>query len=253
VPEDVPPEDRFGDLGRPGGDPDDRRSAAEKLAELDERSPEPDDPRRRNQAPEAARPGGRYMWVVGVAALILLTVVLVHQLGTGAGTYIHGPEVGAQLPEFAAPLVDGPEKDANVIPRTADTDDTKACEVRVSGALNICDQWDKPVVISFLFLRGAKCEPQFDALERVRRRFAGRVNFIGVFFERDRGNIDDVVKKHNWNFPLVVDRDGAVTNLYAVGGCPATVFADRGGRVHSTHNGKLDDQQLMNLVGTIAR
>ena len=51
--------------------------------------------------------------------------------------------------------------------------------------LNICDQWDKPVVISFLFLRGAKCEPEFDALERARRRFAGRVNFIGVFFERE--------------------------------------------------------------------
>jgi peroxiredoxin len=234
------PEDRFEDLGKP-----DERSAAEKLAELDERDPEPDDPRRRKQAPpEAARPSGRYMWVVGVATFVLLTVVLVHQLRSPAGTFIKGPEVGSRLPEFAAPLVDGPDKDANVVPRSSDSDVTKACDVRVPGSLNICDQWNKPVVVSFLFLRGADCEPQFDRLERVRRRYEGKVNVVGVFFDRDRDRIDDVVKKHDWRFPVVVDRDGAVTNAYAVGGCPTTVFAARGGVVRETRTGDLDERQL---------
>jgi peroxiredoxin len=243
-------EDRFGDLGAPG--PDDERSAADKLAELDERDPEPDDPRR--EQPEAPRPGGRYMWVVGVAAMILITVVMVNQFTNGeTGRFIDGPEVGKPLPEFAAPLVDGPEKDANVIPRSANTDDTKACEVRVPGSLNICDHWDKPVVLSFLFLRGAECEPQFDRLERVRREFGDRVNFIGVFFERDRDEVREVVGKHDWNFPLVVDRDGAITNSYAIGGCPTTVFADAGGRVRETRKGDLSEQQLRTLVGPLAR
>ena len=82
------------------------------------------------------------------------------------------------------------------------------------------------MVVSFLFLRGAKCEPQFDRLERVRREF-GEVNFVGVFFERDRDRIGDVVK-HDWSFPVVVDPRRRVSNLYAVGGCPTTVFAARG-------------------------
>lgn len=248
------PEDRFGDLGPSEPDPTDDRSAADKLAELDERDPEPDDPRRRKQAPpEAARPGGRYMWVVGVAALILATVVLVHQLRSGSGTFIKGPEVGKQLPEFAAPLVDGPEKDANVVPRSSDSDVTKACDVRVPGSLNICDRWDKPVVISFLFLRGADCRPQFDRLERVRRRYGDRVDVIGVFFEADRGRVRDVVEKHNWRFPVVIDRDGAITNLYAVGGCPTTVFAERGGTVRETRTGDLDERELSTLFGRLLR
>jgi peroxiredoxin len=248
------PEDRFGDLGAQEPDPSDERSAAEKLAELDERDPEPDDPRRRKQAPpEAARPGGRYMWVVGVAALILAIVVTVHQLNSGTGTFIRGPEPGRQLPEFAAPLVDGPQKDANVVPRSADSDVTKACDVRVPGSINICDLWDKPVVISFLFLRGAECEPQFDRLERVRRRYGDRVNVIGVFFEQDRDRVRDVVDKHDWNFPLAVDRDGAITNLYAVGGCPTTVFAERGGKVRETRTGDLDERELNTLFGRLAR
>jgi hypothetical protein len=246
------PEDRFGDFGGPDPERDDR-SAAEKFADLDERSPEPDDPRRRKAPPESARPGGRYMWVVGVAVFALLIVVLVHQLRAGSGTFIHGPEVGKRLPEFAAPVVGGPDKDANIVPRSSKSNITPACDVHVPGSLNICDQWKKPVVISFLFLRGAHCEGEFDALERARRRFGDRVNFIGVFFERDRKKVDDVVAKHAWRFPLVVDRDGAITNLYAVGGCPTTVFAERGGRVHSTHNGKLDQGQLTRLVQEIAR
>jgi hypothetical protein len=246
------PEDRFGDLG-PAEPEADGRSAADKLAELDERSPEPDDPRRRPPPPEAARPGGRYMWVVGVAALILLIVVLIHQLRAGTGTFIKGPAAGKQLPEFAAPLVDGPNKDANVVPRSSNSSTTPACEVRVPGSLNICDQWNKPVVISFLFLRGAHCEPEFDSMQQVRRQFGDRVNFIGVFFERDRGKVRDVVKKHGWNFPIVVDHDGAITNLYAVGGCPSTVFAFRGGKVRRTVNGKLDAPHMRAQVQAIVR
>jgi hypothetical protein len=240
------PEDRFGDLGGPA--PDDTRSAAEKLAELDERQPEPD-----AGPPEPPRPSGRYMWVVGVAAVILFTVVGVHQLRSGSGTYLHGPTVGQRLPQFAAPLVGGPrDKDANVIPLGAHTKETKACQVRVPGSLNICDRWGRPVVLSFLFLRGAKCEPYFDQLERMRREFP-QVQFIGVFFERDHGKIDAVVREHGWHFPLVVDRDGAVTNLYAVGGCPTTVFASRGGRVRETLNGELTDAQLRAAIRALAR
>ncbi|MGZ4201816.1 MAG: hypothetical protein ACXVRH_07140, partial [Thermoleophilaceae bacterium] len=62
MPERSPPEDRFGDLGA------DQRGAAERLAELDEldaaeaRAAKPGPP---------PRPRGRYMWVVGVAFVIV--------------------------------------------------------------------------------------------------------------------------------------------------------------------------------------
>ena len=242
------PDDRLGDLGAP--EPR-KRSAAERFVELDETSPEPDSPKRR--APEPARPGGRYMWVVGVAALILISVAMLRTISSGSGEYLQGPPRGAPLPEFAAPLVDGPEADANLVPRDTKSDITPACEVRVPGSLNICAKYDKPVVMSFLFLRGAKCEPQFDRIERVRRRYGNKINVIGVFFERDRKRVREVVRKHDWNFPLVVDRDGAVTNLYAIGGCPATVFAYPGGKVRETRNGNLSERELQMLIDPLLR
>jgi hypothetical protein len=244
------PDDRFVDLGPEEREPD-TRSAGEKLAELDESDPEPDHPSRR--PPEPPRPSGRYMWVVGVAAFIFLVVLLVHQLNAGTGTFIKGPQVGKPLPEFAAPLVGGPNGDANVVPRSRSSNAKPACEVRIPGTLNICDQENKPVVISFLFLRGANCKPQFDRVDRVARQFAGTVNVIGVFFERDRDKIRDTVKKEGWRFPIVVDHDGALTNLYAVGGCPTTVFADKGGIVRASRTGNLDERQLAQLIERLRR
>jgi len=241
------PEDRFGDLGEP-----DQRSAAEKLAELDERDPEPDHPSRK--PPEPARPSGRYMWVVGVAALILIVVVAAHQLRSSSGTFIRGPAVGSRLPEFAAPLVLGNvEGDSNIKPRSS-TERRKplpACDVRLPGTLNICDQWNKPVVVSFLFLRGAHCEPQFDRLEAMHREFP-QINIVGVFFERDRGKARDAVRKNGWTFPIVVDRDGVVPNLYSVGGCPTTVFARRGGIVTQTVTHQMSTPELRTAIhGTL--
>jgi hypothetical protein len=240
------PEDRFRDLGEPQR-PDDERSAAEKLAELDRTRPEPEP-----KPPDPPRPGGRYTWVVGVAALIVIVIGGINLARTGSGAGLKGPPVGQQLPEFAAPLVGGPDKDANIVPSDADTDDPKACEVRVPGSLNICDQWDRPVVMGFLFRRGADCEPSFDSLERLRREFPA-VRFIGVLFERDRDAVKDVASKNDWNFPIVVDRDGAVVNLYAVGGCPTTVLADRGGKVRETIVGEVTEQELRRRVGRLVR
>jgi hypothetical protein len=44
--------------------------------------------------------------------------------------------------------------------------------------------------------------------------------------------------------PLGHDRDGAVPNLYRVGGCPTFVYAYPGGIVEETTVGELDAEQL---------
>ena len=38
--------------------------------------------------------------------------------------------------------------------------------------------------------------------------------------------------------------DGAIVNIYGVGGCPTTVFAKAGGRVVDTKLGNLTEDQL---------
>ena len=151
-----PPDDRFGDLGPR------EPTAAERFAELDPGDMEAE--RRQREEKEAAgppRPGGRYTWVVGVAALIVVIVVAFNSL-PNAGRGYRGPEKGERMPVFAAPLAAGDaEGDANVKQDAGDDDapnDTPACDVDLPGVVTACELFaDQPLVLA-LSAPASDCE-----------------------------------------------------------------------------------------------
>jgi peroxiredoxin len=225
------PDDRFADLGP---EPGERKSAAERFAELDERSPEPE-PRR---PPEPPRPGGRYGWVVGVAFMIVVIVAGANALRNSGEGY-RGVPAGETLPPFAAPLaVGGPDgKDANIAPDSA-------CDVRGPGVFNLCDvRRRQPIAMTFVANATQGCEDQLDRVETVRREFP-RVAFVGVVSKRKRAEVERLARENGWGFPIVVDRDLALFNLYGVGDCPTTIFARRGGVANRSVRGELDAARL---------
>ena len=244
------PEDRFGDLG---GDPE-RRSAAERFEEEDRLRPEPDDPRRR---PEVPRPGNRYAWVVGIIALMGIAVLLLTTALPNTGAGLKGPPEGEVIPDFAAPLATGDlEGDANVCQRRRDCGEQSgnlpACQVKADDVFNVCEARRKPLVLTFVFDRGADCNPQVDRVERMKEDFPG-VNFaVVLFMDEDREEVEQIVRRRGWTMPVAHVRDGAVVNLYGVGGCPTTVFARAGGRAVDTKLGPMTEGELRRRVGRIA-
>ena len=95
--------------------------------------------------------------------------------------------------------------------------------------IRICDLFDKPLVISFWFTRGADCLPTQDLIDEVSRRYAGRVNFLSVNVHDDHDDAAEIAREHDWRIPVGWDADGAVSNLYRVGGCPTVAFGYPGG------------------------
>ena len=116
--------------------------------------------------------------------------------------------------------------------------------------IRVCDLFDKPLVISFWFTRGADCLPTQDAVDEVARRFAGRVNFLSIDVRDDRDQAAAIVREHGWRLPVGWDADGAVSNLYRVGGCPTVAFAYPGGLLSRATIGseQLSEQQLSDDV-----
>ena len=231
------PDDRFADLGP------ERKSAAERFQELDERSPEPE-PRRPREPP---RPGGRYGWVVGVAFVIVVIVAGANALRNSGEGY-RGVPPGELLPPFAAPLaVGGPDgKDVNIAPGSA-------CDVRGAGVFNVCDlRAEKPIAMTFVANASQGCEDQLDRIERIRREFPG-IGFVGVVSRRDRNEVEAMARENGWDFPIVVDRDAALFNLYGIGDCPTTIFARRGGISNASLRGELTPARLRAELRKIAR
>ena len=224
-------DDRFDDL-----------SVGERLAERDRTHPEP------AGRPEVPRPGNKYAWAVGILMVMVLAVVLFVQTIPNRGEGLTGPEPGSRLEAFAAPNALGDlEGAANVCQRRPCPEQAgrvPACEVVSDEVVNLCELRKRPLVLTFIFDRGADCLPQVDRTERVRGEVEG-VRFATLYFSRkDRDELRELVARRGWRQPVALDEDGAVANLYGLGGCPITIFARRGGRVVETRIGNLTESQL---------
>jgi hypothetical protein len=203
----------------------------------------------------------RYSIVVGLLFLAIVAVATLHTIEGGGG----GGTLGLDrlpprwpLPEFAVPAgASRLEGDANVaqddcetsaIPCPADSRRTPACRIDSPGAIRVCDLFDKPLVISFWFTRGGGCVDQQDVVQRVFRRYRGRVGFLALDIRDDRDTLRDLIRQRRWTMPIGYDRDGAVAGLYGVGGCPTFAYVYPGGTLQGASIGDLSVAQLSRRV-----
>ena len=196
--------------------------------------------------PPAPPQTSRYGWIVGVVALLAIAYITINTIRTGS--HKPGLEANKPLPPFAVPLATSNlVGDANVNPR-------RACSVRGSRILNICQLGERsPVVLTLIAGRaGGNCRRQLDLVEKVRSRFPG-VAFAAVSIRGDRVDLRHVVQKHRWGFPVGYDRDGAVANLYGVVVCPTLTFAYPGPINMGTALSFLDRPKLIARVTSLVQ
>jgi hypothetical protein len=212
------------------------------------------------------RPGRRYSIAVGIAFLGLIAYAGLNTITTNEGGILGaGGDRGEALAQFAVPEARGSlVGDANVaqddcssseIPCPADQRRTPACEVRGRQVIRVCDLFDRPLVISFWFTRGGDCLPTQDVVDRVGRRFSGRVNFLSVNVRDDRDTVRDIIRERGWEIPVGEDADGAVSNIYRVGVCPTVAYAYPGGILMGAKVGadELDEASLVADVRHLLR
>jgi thiol-disulfide isomerase/thioredoxin len=203
-----------------------------------------------------------YSLIVGMAFIALIAVAGINTISTNnKGVLGASNEGDMPLAQFAVPNArSGASGDANIaqddcdaarIPCPSGNRRTPACRVTVPGALRVCDFFDRPLVLSFWFTRGGDCENQEDVFERAYRKYSGRVNFLAIDVRDDDSEVRKLIGEHRWTHPVGLDRDGALSNLYRVGGCPTFVYAYPGGIFQATSIGHLDDQQFFSKVDAL--
>jgi len=204
----------------------------------------------------------RYSIVVGLIFLAVIVVASVNTLGgDGEGETLGLDRLPSRwpLPQFAVP--EGAAKlegDANVaqddcetseIPCPSDAQRTPACRVDLEEAIRVCDLFDRPLVISFWFSKGSsECVEQQDLVERVYRRYRGRVGFLSLNIRDDRDTLRELISQREWTMPVGYDRDGAVASLYGIGLCPTFAYVYPGGTMQSASIGELSERQLAERV-----
>lgn len=198
------------------------------------------------EAPPPAKPPGasRYTWFLGVVGFLLVALVTINSIGS-EGVNSGGPDAGNRLAPFAVPLAAAAprsDEDANV-------DARKACGVRGPGVLNMCEIAERgPVVFTLFPSEAGRCRSVMRQFQRVAPRFP-EVRFVAVGSRGERKAL-----RGPWSFPVGWDKDGAVSSVYGLVGCPQITFAKRGGAVVLTTRRPLTDAELTDEVrGLVAR
>lgn len=218
--------------------------------------------------PSSKGPGRRYSTFVGVAFLVLIVIATLNTIRTQSGGTlgVGSDQPGMPLSEFAVPnALTGPlDKDANIAQDDCSTSENpcppdarrpSACQIPRQGAIRVCDLFKRPLVLSFWFTRGANCLPTQDVLDGLAGKYAGRVNFLSIDVRDNPSDVRSIAQEHGWRMPVGYDRDGAVSDLYRVGGCPTVAFAYPGGILAFARAGNdvTTHSQLANDVRTLLR
>lgn len=216
------------------------------------------------EQPSPIRPR-TYSLVVGIAFIALIVIAGVNTIKNADNGGLLGASNEEDLPleQFAVPNARADVSgDANIaqddcetseLPCPADARRTPACRVPGRDVIRVCDLFDRPLVISFWFTRGSDCESQQDVVDAVYRRYRDRVNFLSLNVRDDRDTVRELARERGWRMPLGHDRDGALANLYRVGGCPTFVYAYPGGILESAGIGELSESELEQRVRELLR
>lgn len=138
------------------------------------------------------------------------------------------PTSAPSAPKFSATLTDGTDVD-------------------------VAKLWaDRPVVLTFFSSWCTICADRQDAMSELARTYQDKVVFLGVAAEDEPNPLDEYLRSHRVDYPVVVDDSQTVWRAYAVREPPAVVIVSKDGMLLRGWPGGIDaaalDGHLKSLV-----
>ncbi len=165
----------------------------------------------------------RLEWI----ALIALVVVL------GGGWIVLSRETGAAGP---TPLTTAP-----YVGQLAPGFSLTATDGRVVALSDYAANGGTPIVLNFWATWCPPCRVEMPYFENAHNLYAGEVAILGLNQAESAATIAAYAGERGLTYPLLVDADMKVNNLYGVLNLPTTIFIDRNGIVREV------------LIGTISQ
>ncbi|EFO81177.1 alkyl hydroperoxide reductase/ Thiol specific antioxidant/ Mal allergen [Oscillochloris trichoides DG-6] len=220
-------------------DPDMRRLAEVRSAELEQAYRTLSDAQRRQQydqqlgigkiAPPQATArrqlSARERNMVLIGGLVAVGLIIGIWIFTGRGAEVQGQpmgEVNRPAPNFTLQTLDGNE-------------------------VSLADYQGKVVLVNFWGTWCEPCQRELPALQSANERYAEQgLVIIGVNLtddERTQGRSEDdiraFVEQYQLSYPIALDRDGRVTDSFRVFPLPTSFFIDPQGQIRYVHVGEL--------------
>ncbi|GIG88486.1 TlpA family protein disulfide reductase [Plantactinospora endophytica] len=192
-------------------------------------------------------------------AVLAAGIAVAVALGT-AGCTGDGGDGGDARP--AAPVAGGAEVLPGPVPsglalRPAPTDSPAAPKVTGTltdgSSLAVAELWgDRPVVLTFFTSWCNTCAERQDGFSELSRSYRDRVVFVGVAGEDEPDGLQEYLRQHRVEYPVLVDAGQQIARSYAVREPPAVILVAKGGSLLRGWPGGVDaatlDDALRKLV-----
>lgn len=106
----------------------------------------------------------------------------------------------------------------------------------------------QPVVLNFWASWCGPCRAEAAEFRAFSERYNGRATVLGIDLREEPSAVRDFASAAGLAYPLLMDRDGAVSDRYQVRGIPTTLVIDPAGVVRRRHVGPLTAEQLARYV-----
>lgn len=92
------------------------------------------------------------------------------------------------------------------------------------------------------------CKKEVPILNELQQSLsASGVTIVGISVEEPREAVDAFVRKHQIQYPVLLDSDGSISRRYGLVGLPMNVIVDRDGVISMVKSGAVDEPMIAAL------
>lgn len=102
----------------------------------------------------------------------------------------------------------------------------------------------KPVFLNFWATWCYPCRSEMPDLYDMYLKYDGQMQFLTINVQESANTVSKFMHENKYTFPVVLDKNGAVSNKYRVTGIPTTVILDAEGFVKVNHVGAMNASQM---------
>ncbi len=174
----------------------------------------------------------RFEWIILLILAALLGgawIVMSQEAVTavsGTLTLTEAPIVGHPAPNFTLPNSLGEE-------------------------ITLHDLAGQPVALNFWATWCAPCRVEMPAFQQASVKYNGRAAIIGVNQGEAAQNVADFAAEYRITYPLLLDTDSQISQLYEVRGLPTTLFIDADGIVREVVIGAVTEAVLQDRLESL--
>ena len=141
-----------------------------------------------------------------------------------------------------------PLSQSEAAPTTAPAIDHLAPNFRLEtldgGEILLSDLRGRPVFLNFWATWCTYCITEMPAMQRLVDRSEGAFTVIGVNVREEPARIGDFTLDAGIRYPILLDRDGAVTKTYQARQLPTSLCLDANGVIRGIHDGVLTPSEM---------